>query len=102
MSTTFGISRQLSQVLGTDEAVCVLTGAGVSAESGVPTLFAMRTGCGRNTIRTNSATPQASFEAIPIWFGVGIPGGASASPPCCPNAGMWRRGIRERVSLASH
>lgn len=67
MGASFSISPQLSQVLGAAEAVCVLTGAGVSAESGVPT-FRDADGLWAKYNPYELATPQA-FAANPdlVW-----------------------------------
>ncbi len=62
------ISDELIQVMQTAQTVVVLTGAGVSAESGVPTFRDALTGLWENFDPAQLATPEA-FQANPklVW-----------------------------------
>lgn len=60
--------EKLSALLGADCRVCVLTGAGISAESGIPTFRDAQTGLWAQYRPEDLATPQA-FERNPrlVW-----------------------------------
>ncbi|WP_119067851.1 SIR2 family NAD-dependent protein deacylase [Rubrobacter indicoceani] len=62
------IPSELVRELRSANAVCVLTGAGISAESGVPTFRDAQTGLWQNYDPTRLATPEA-FAADPklVW-----------------------------------
>ena len=67
--------EEVARALADATAVAVLTGAGISAESGVPT-FRGAEGLWRTFRPEQLATPEA-FARDPVWSGSGIAGGAS-------------------------
>jgi NAD-dependent deacetylase len=68
----------LIQALRSARHIAVLTGAGVSAESGLPTFRDAQTGLWSQFRPEDLATPEL-FSAIPNWCGSGMPGGAAWS-----------------------
>ena len=62
----------------TARRIAVLTGAGMSAESGVPTFAMRRPACGRASIQRNSPLKKG-FALTRRWSGAGTPGGAKRS-----------------------
>ena len=67
--------------------VAVLTGAGISAESGIPTFRdATSRPLGEDSIRCSSP-PRMAFGPIRRWFGAGMRGGAALVADAQPNAG---------------
>lgn len=68
ISTAFSIPDELVKLLRQTQHIAVLTGAGVSAESGVPTFREAQTGLWRRYDPAELATPEA-FERNPqlVW-----------------------------------
>jgi len=59
-------------VLNNAQRICILTGAGISAESGIPTFRDKQTGLWENfRAEERVSTP---LSEIPRWFGRGING----------------------------
>ncbi|MFG0275568.1 MAG: NAD-dependent deacetylase [Phycisphaerales bacterium] len=76
----------LVDALGAAERICVLTGAGVSAESGVPTFRDARTGLWARYDPMELATPEA-FERDPALVTRWYDGRRTALRACTPNPG---------------
>lgn len=73
---------ELIEALRSASHIAVLTGAGISAESGVPTFRQAQTGLWAQYDPQELATPQA-FQTR-AWYGSGTPGGAPWWPKCSP------------------
>ncbi|MEW5807280.1 MAG: NAD-dependent deacylase [Acidobacteriota bacterium] len=63
----YEFSENLKRFADADKKVCVLTGAGVSRESGIPT-FRGKDGLWRNYDATQLATPEAfAYDPVLVW-----------------------------------
>ena len=79
----------LIQTLQRAERFAVLTGAGVSQESGLRTFRDAQTGLWAQYQPTDLASPEA-FTATRNWSGTGMPGGARRSKQCVPTRDIMR------------
>lgn len=68
-----------AKLLGAKQRICILTGAGISAESGIPTFRDKQTGLWENYGAEDLATPEA-LHVTQSWFGDGISGADKWSP----------------------
>ena len=63
--------ERAAKLLGAKQRICILTGAGISAESGIPTFRDKQTGLWENYGAEDLATPEA-FARDPklVWDGI--------------------------------
>ena len=70
--------ERAAKLLRSKQRICILTGAGISAESGIPTFRDKQTGLWGNYVAEDLATPRLLL-ATQNWCGHGISGAGSWS-----------------------